>query len=125
MVLKLYSASFPGAGGGIVALALVEKQIPFEHVLVDLKAKEQKTQEFLAMNPFGQVPVIVSVSQHVSVSFYALIICIGFRKTRGLSSTKAAPSVAILPKDMRIKARRSSQKASGSAPSSSRPLLLS
>ncbi|KAF7358177.1 Glutathione S-transferase [Mycena venus] len=49
MALKLYSASFPGAGGGIVALALAEKQIPFEHVLVDLKGKEQKTPEFLAM----------------------------------------------------------------------------
>jgi glutathione S-transferase len=60
MVLKLFSASFPGAGGGIVALVLAEKQIPFEHVLIDLKAKEQKTPEFLAMNPFGQVPVIVS-----------------------------------------------------------------
>ncbi|KAJ7876912.1 putative glutathione S-transferase, partial [Mycena olivaceomarginata] len=58
MVLKLFSASFPGAGGGIVALVLAEKQIPFEHVLVDLNAKVQKTPEFLAMNPFGQVPVI-------------------------------------------------------------------
>jgi glutathione S-transferase len=28
--------------------------------VVDLGAQEQKTPEFLAMHPFGQVPVIVS-----------------------------------------------------------------
>ncbi|KAJ7454169.1 glutathione S-transferase [Mycena latifolia] len=58
MVLKFYSASYPGAGGGFVALILAEKQIPFQHVLVDLAKQENKTPEFLAKHPFGQVPVI-------------------------------------------------------------------
>jgi glutathione S-transferase len=59
MVLKLYAVPYPGRGSGLVYLLLAEKQIPFELVAVDLKAKEQKKPEFLAMHPFGQVPVIV------------------------------------------------------------------
>jgi len=58
MVLKLYAVPYPGSGSGLVYLVLEEKQIPFELVAVDLKAKEQKKPEFLAMHPFGQVPVI-------------------------------------------------------------------
>jgi len=58
MVLKLYAVPYAAGGGGIVALLLAEKQIPFELVVVDLAAKEQKKPEFLAMHPFGQVPVI-------------------------------------------------------------------
>ncbi|KAF8214812.1 glutathione S-transferase [Mycena galopus ATCC 62051] len=46
MVLKLYAAPYLAGGGAIVALALWEKQVPFEF--------------FLAMHPFGQVPVIAS-----------------------------------------------------------------
>ncbi|KAJ7863574.1 glutathione S-transferase [Mycena leptocephala] len=58
MVLKLYGTSEAGSSTSIVALVLAEKQIPFEHIVVDLGAQEQKTPEFLAMHPFGQVPVI-------------------------------------------------------------------
>ncbi|KAJ7122357.1 glutathione S-transferase-like protein [Mycena epipterygia] len=58
MVLKLYSVSEAAGGSGIVALVLIEKQIPFEHVRVDIASKQHKTPEFLAMHPFGQVPVI-------------------------------------------------------------------
>ncbi|KAJ7792094.1 glutathione S-transferase [Mycena olivaceomarginata] len=58
MVLKYCASSHLSGGGGIVALVLVEKQILFEHVRVDMAAKEHKMPEFLAMHPFGQVPVI-------------------------------------------------------------------
>lgn len=60
MVLKFHSTAYAGGGGGVVALTLAEKQIPFELVVVDMAAKEHKTPEFLAMHPFGQVPVIVN-----------------------------------------------------------------
>ncbi|KAJ7923094.1 glutathione S-transferase [Mycena leptocephala] len=95
MVLKLYSASFPGAGGGIVALALAEKQIPFEHVLVDLKAKEQKTPEFLAMNPFGQVPVI---EDEGFILYESRAIC------RYLAEKYADQGAPLLPKSFRERA---------------------
>jgi glutathione S-transferase len=41
-----------------VELLLSLLGLPFELVEVDLRAKEQKTPRFLALNPFGQVPVI-------------------------------------------------------------------
>ena len=58
MVLKLYGlhASYPVR---LVASILIEKQVPFELIKVDLSKREQKTPEFLARNPFGKVPCIV------------------------------------------------------------------
>ena len=41
-----------------VWLALLEKKIPFQPVLVDLRGEQNKP-EFLALNPFHHVPVIV------------------------------------------------------------------
>lgn len=38
-------------------MVLEEKGVAFERVEIDLRAKEQKTPEYLAINPFGQVPV--------------------------------------------------------------------
>ncbi|KAJ7641065.1 hypothetical protein FB45DRAFT_352399 [Roridomyces roridus] len=63
MVLKLHSGHHPGGGNGIVGLVLAEKQIPFELVHVDMAAKEHKTPEHLAKQPFGQVPYIVRTRQ--------------------------------------------------------------
>ncbi|KAF7362665.1 Glutathione S-transferase [Mycena venus] len=42
MVLKLYAGPNAGRGSAIVALLLAEKQIPFEHILVNLFEKEHK-----------------------------------------------------------------------------------
>ncbi|KAF7346835.1 Glutathione S-transferase [Mycena sanguinolenta] len=58
MVLKLYAGPFVGGGSAIVGLTLVEKQVPYEHVLVKMDAKEHKTPEYLAKHPFGQIPMI-------------------------------------------------------------------
>ncbi|ESA33464.1 glutathione s-transferase [Leptolyngbya sp. Heron Island J] len=41
-----------------VWLALLEKEIPFKPVVVDLPNKEHLQSEFLALNPFHHVPVI-------------------------------------------------------------------
>ncbi|KAJ7763506.1 glutathione S-transferase [Mycena olivaceomarginata] len=58
MVLKLYATPIAGGGSGIVAFVLAEKQIPFELVPVDLSAGHHKGAAFLALHPFGQIPVI-------------------------------------------------------------------
>lgn len=42
-----------------IGMVLTEKQIPFQRVEIDLRAKQQKTDAFLAINPAGQVPVYV------------------------------------------------------------------
>jgi glutathione S-transferase len=41
-----------------VHVALLEKDIPHEKILIDLPSREQKKPEFLAMNPYGRVPAI-------------------------------------------------------------------
>ncbi|KAJ6626735.1 hypothetical protein B0H10DRAFT_1760122, partial [Mycena sp. CBHHK59/15] len=60
MVLKLYSGPHATSGSTVVAMVLVEKQIPFEHFPIDMANHGHKTPEFLVKHPFGQVPVIVS-----------------------------------------------------------------
>lgn len=56
-MLKLYYAR-PSAYARPVWLALLEKQLPFELLPVDLSGK-QFSPEFLALNPFSHVPVLV------------------------------------------------------------------
>ena len=42
-----------------VKIVLAEKNLPSEIVPVDLRAKEQKTPEYLKLNPYGKVPVLI------------------------------------------------------------------
>jgi glutathione S-transferase len=42
-----------------VRLVLAEKDLEFERVHVDLRKNEQKTPEFLKLNPYGKVPVLI------------------------------------------------------------------
>lgn len=59
MVMKLYgwSRSPPVQ---LVATVLYEKQILFKYIDIDLLTYENRTPDFLAIQPFGQVPAIVS-----------------------------------------------------------------
>jgi len=41
-----------------VAAVLIEEQVPFELIKVDLSKGEQRTPDFLSKNPFGLVPAI-------------------------------------------------------------------
>jgi glutathione S-transferase len=42
-----------------VKVVLVEKKLPYEIVPVDLRKKEQKKPDFLKLNPYGKVPVMI------------------------------------------------------------------
>jgi glutathione S-transferase len=42
-----------------VKVVLAEKNLPYETVPVDLKKGEQKKPEYLKLNPYGKVPVII------------------------------------------------------------------
>ncbi|KAF7362985.1 Glutathione S-transferase [Mycena venus] len=95
MVLKLYSTSLPGSGQGIVALVLAEKQIPFEHVLVNLDSKDHKTPEYLAKHPFGQVPVI---DDDGFILYESRAIC------RYLAEKYADQGTPLLPKGLKERA---------------------
>lgn len=56
-MLKLYGGVRSRAA--IIRWYLEELGIPYEFVLVDLMAGDQRKPSFLAINPFGKVPVIV------------------------------------------------------------------
>ncbi|KAL3725416.1 glutathione S-transferase [Eucalyptus grandis] len=55
MVMKVYGNLMSTAAMRVFA-ALYEKDLEFELVTVDMKAGEHKQENFLALNPFGQVP---------------------------------------------------------------------
>ena len=58
MVLKLYGTP-RSPYVRLVAAILLEKQVPFELVVLDMSKSEQKSLEYLSKQPFGQVPCIV------------------------------------------------------------------
>ena len=41
-----------------VKIVLVEKNLPYEIVPIDLRAQQQKTPDYLKLNPYGKVPVL-------------------------------------------------------------------
>lgn len=56
-MIKLYH--FPASTNSRkVRIALMEKGLDFERVLIDLSKKEQKSPDYLKINPFGQVPAL-------------------------------------------------------------------
>lgn len=68
--IKLYDfASSPNCQRVIVVLE--EKRLPYEKVPVDLKRMDQKKPDFLKLNPYGKVPVIIDGS---TVLYESLII---------------------------------------------------
>lgn len=58
MSLVFYSA--PNSSASPVASALLELDVPHERVIFDLAKKEQRSPEFLAINPNGKVPTLVA-----------------------------------------------------------------
>ena len=68
--IKLYD--FPSSPNcQRVIVVLEEKKLPYEKVPVDLKKMEQKKPDFLKLNPYGKVPVIIDGS---TVLYESLII---------------------------------------------------
>lgn len=57
-MLKLYSHPF-STFGRRVQIALKEKSIPCEQVLVDMAARKHREPEYLALNPYSRVPTLV------------------------------------------------------------------
>ncbi|KAJ7628141.1 glutathione S-transferase [Mycena polygramma] len=95
MVLKLYGA--PRAVGSTlgVAVALVEKKIPFEFVAVDVVNGAHKLPEYLALHPFGQVPVI---DDDGFILYESRAIC------RYLAEKYRDQGMALIPTEVKAKA---------------------
>ncbi|KAM5448539.1 Glutathione S-transferase hmp2 [Microsporum audouinii] len=65
MVLKLYGSAMSTAR---VLVVILEKQLPYEHILVDIAKGEQKTEEYKKLQPFGKVPVLEDDGKYTSGS---------------------------------------------------------
>lgn len=55
MVLKLYGSAMSTSR---VLTVILEKQLPYELILVDIAKGEQKSEDFMKLQPFGKVPVL-------------------------------------------------------------------
>jgi glutathione S-transferase len=77
-----------------VKVVLEEKKIPYETVPVDLGKKEQKKPDFLKLNPYGKVPVIVDGG----ATLYESCIINEYLEDK-------YPEPALMPKDPSRKAR--------------------
>ncbi len=56
-MIDLYTAPTPN--GHKISIALEEMQLPYSVIPVDLSKNEQKTPEYLKLNPNGRIPTIV------------------------------------------------------------------
>ena len=61
-MIELYTSPTPN--GYKVSVALEELEIPYNVLVVNLQAGDQKKPEFLAMNPNGRIPVIVDAENN-------------------------------------------------------------
>jgi glutathione S-transferase len=77
-----------------VKIVLAEKNLPYEIVPVDLRAQEQKTPEYLKLNPYGKVPVLTDDS---TVLYESCII--------NEYLDEKYPNPALMPKDPAKRAR--------------------
>lgn len=102
MVLKLYGTS-ASPNVRLVAAILLEKEVPFELVEVDWTAT--KSPEYLHLQPFGQMPCIVSetMSTLPHHEYHIHYIAALFRMMMDLFSMKAKRSVIISHPSIRTK----------------------
>jgi glutathione S-transferase len=93
MMIKLYDfKSSPNCQR--VKVVLAEKDLSYEIVPVDLRKQEQKKPEYLKLNPYGKVPVLIDDS---TVLYESLII--------NEYLNEKYPNPPLMPKDAGGKAR--------------------
>ena len=55
MVLKLHGSAMSFAR---VLVTILEKDLPYEHILVDIAKGDQKSEAYKKLQPFGKVPAL-------------------------------------------------------------------
>ena len=92
-MLKLYDfKSSPNCQ--CVKVVLAEKNLPYEIVPIDLRKQEQKTPEYLKLNPYGKVPVL---TDDTTVLYESLVI--------NEYLEEKYPNPPLMPKDLGRKAK--------------------
>ncbi|HFB64674.1 MAG TPA: glutathione S-transferase family protein [Aeromonadales bacterium] len=81
-MIDFYTAATPN--GQKISIVLEEMSLPYKLINVDLRAEEQKTAEFLKMNPNGRIPVIVDHDNDDFVLFESGAILVYLAEKTGL-----------------------------------------
>jgi GST-like protein len=81
-MIDLYTAATPN--GYKISIALEEMSLPYHLINVDLRAGEQKTTDYLKMNPNGRIPVIVDRNNDDFIIFDSGAILIYLAEQTGL-----------------------------------------
>ena len=55
-----------------VRVVLAEKDLEYEKIFVDLRKQEQKLPDFLRLNPYGKVPVLVDQDAEIASAYGVL-----------------------------------------------------
>lgn len=55
MVLKLYGSAMSTSR---VLVTILEKELPYEHILIDIAKGGQHSEDYKKLQPFGKVPVL-------------------------------------------------------------------
>ena len=55
MVLKIYGSAMSFAR---VLVTILEKDLPYEHILIDIAKGDQKSEAYKKLQPFGKVPAL-------------------------------------------------------------------
>ena len=55
MVLKLYGSAMSTSR---VLVTILEKELPYELILIDIAKGDQKTEDYKKLQPFGKVPAL-------------------------------------------------------------------
>src|SRR5213594_2732480 len=94
-MIDLYTAPTPN--GWKASIALEELAIPYEVHVVNLMAGEQKTPEYLKLNPNGRIPTIVDREEGGFPVFEsgAIMICLAEKAGRLLPADRRGRSFAI------------------------------
>jgi len=93
--IDLYTAATPN--GHKISIMLEEIVMPYTVHVIDLGRKEQRTPEFLALNPNGRIPVIVDRANddHVVFESGAIMIYLAEKSGKLLPSEEKPRSVVI------------------------------
>ncbi len=81
-MIKLYTASTPN--GWKVSVALEEMGVDYQTIAIDLLSNEQNSDEFLAINPNGRIPVIIDTTADDFAVFESGAILIYLAEKTGL-----------------------------------------
>ena len=92
-MIRLYEYP-PSSNCQKVRLVLAEKNLPYESVLINLRKNDQKTAEYLRINPYGLVPAL----EDNGVVMYESTIINEYLD-------EAHPQVPLMPKDPGLRTR--------------------